>query len=102
MPLASTPSVLKERKATMPAKLCPAKAARKLAGTETRPFRSTLFTNVDRNSAKKNAPNARPEGRFRSVGSAPSVPRRAALRVHGLKWDNMGIYGRQWNSIVKQ
>ncbi|BAE52642.1 hypothetical protein amb3838 [Paramagnetospirillum magneticum AMB-1] len=35
----------------MPAKLWAAKAARKVAGTETRPFLSTLLTNVERKSA---------------------------------------------------
>ncbi len=35
----------------MPLKFCPAKAARNGAGTETRPFLSICFSNVDKNNA---------------------------------------------------
>ncbi len=67
----------------MPRKLCPASAARKLAGTDTRPLRSTLFTNVDRNNATL-------------VPHCPAMawaPHPSEWVAACPIWDNMGYHG---------
>src|SRR5258708_29915139 len=100
MPLASIAAFLNERKATMPAKLCPARAARKLAGTETRPLRSTLLTNVDRNNAtKRSPPPPRPTESSAPdhPGQEPHAPAAALLSMgtDGISWVFMGVNGIQ-------
>src|ERR1700755_2223714 len=79
----------------MPGKLWSATAARKVAGTETRPLRSTLFTKVEKNKSTS-SPNARPWtlGKGRPIGIAEFPP------VGGARpWVTMGYHGQIWASI---
>src|SRR5882757_3689467 len=95
MPLASIAAVLNERKATMPAKLWPARAALKLAGTETRPLRSTLFTNVDRNNATDSSP---PPSHHRPAAPEPGQEPPAKMAT-APQWELMGYHGPIWASM---
>jgi len=64
--------------------------ARKLAGTDTRPLRSTLFTNVDRNNATAvpHLSHQRPWDLLPSGWAAVSPI-----------WDGMGYHGLNWESM---
>ena len=80
------PRLLTAGKTTMPGKDWPASAARNGAGTDTRPLRSTLLTNVERNSA---TPGSRPSPMTCKTWAPPPV------QGHGTEWDIMGLYGCQ-------
>ncbi len=82
----------------MPLKDWSLTAARNGAGTDTRPLRSTLLINVDRNNAI--------HGPYKTVSPiSPNrpdcgwfvIPKRCAATppISGIIWDIMGYYGRQ-------
>src|SRR5947207_3453252 len=96
MPLASSAAYLNEGKTIIPGKLWSATAARKVAGTETRPLRSTLFTKVEKNKSTF-SPNAHPWtlGKGRPIGTAEFPPIGNAR-----PWVGMGYHGIIWASMV--
>src|ERR1700740_3020856 len=72
----------------MPVKLWPFNAARKAAGTETRPLRSILLKYVDENNATARSPSTPA-----TSDSVPGNRAHAALRASpciGTNWANMG------------
>nr|CAM74629.1 hypothetical protein MGR_0064 [Magnetospirillum gryphiswaldense MSR-1] len=79
----------------MPWKICWDKVVRKLAGTETRPLRSTLFTIVERKSPIPHVRLAEmcplsPEPPYRDAHFAL---RRLSVGSYGITWVNMGVNG---------
>jgi hypothetical protein len=97
---------LNEGKTIMPGKLWSATAARKVAGTETRPLRSTLFTKVEKNNSTS-SPNARPWtlGKGRPIGTAEFPPVGNArpwvgMGYHGIIWASMGFLNKTINFFL--
>src|SRR5580704_14875712 len=80
---------------------CVASAERKVAGTETRPLRSTLFTKVDRNSST-HFPHAHPTDSRQGAGPVALVSspqhQRLSLGMIGIAWAKMG---RQGDNAIK-
>ena len=82
----------------MPLKDWPCMAARKGAGTDTRPLRSTLLINVDRN----NAIHSPYENHFSHLHARKTAAVRdpLAARSHACRnWDDLGYHGILWASM---
>ena len=109
MPQPSIASARCERKAAMPLNGRPASAWRNGAGTETRPFASTLFSKVPIKIATwfpcgsfpacLSRPPLRPGSRP-NPGSNP--PTGKNCRSLPLEWDNLGYHGISWVSMPPQ